>query len=151
MWHITSHHYVLNDHRPLYRPPPPPKWVNETNDNLIYKHQQNRKLFLTTNVLGKALLCILQTIKQILPTSTSSRQAASRFRQGSWPLPSSPGNVLTTLPRGKANVTGAHRHSSNRIKWPSFKLHCSLFHFEWIIIAISYQQAPGPFSTSCGY
>lgn len=66
---------------------PPPKWVNETNDNLIYKHQQNRKLFLTTNVLGKALLCILQTNKQIIPTSTSSRQAASRFRQGSWPLP----------------------------------------------------------------
>ena len=60
---------------------PPPKWVNETNDNL------NRKLFLTTNVLGKALLCILQTNKQIIPTSTSSRQAASRFRQGSWPLP----------------------------------------------------------------
>lgn len=39
----------------------------------------------------------------------------------------------------------------DRIKSPSFKLHCYFFHFERIIIAISYQQAPGPFSTSCGY
>ena len=49
------------------------QWVNETNDNLIYKYEQNGKLFLTTNVLSKPLFCILQTMKQILPTSSSSR------------------------------------------------------------------------------